>query len=350
MPTPKLSDEDCTAAVRALADAGGNKTNAAAALNIPRGTFANRIRAAAMRGIVPDESATPLSFPNFPSEEMPTDALIDHMSERFRRRHENQRAKKWFPIKVNLDGPIGVCWFGDPHVDDNGCNWPLLKRDVEIVAATEGMFGANIGDTENNWSGRLARLWADQDTSKDTARQLVRWLLLESKIDWVLWLFGNHDAWGDESALVREMGAHAVHMHDWQAQFKLVFPNGREAKVWAAHNFPGHSMYHGLQGALKAARMKAEAHLYICGHLHQWSLFHDESADREFVFWLARARGYKFLDHYAEVLGHRPQQEGASIVSIFDPDATSQTGFLHCYADVEEAAEYLTWKRSRARS
>ena len=27
---------------------------------------------------------------------------------------------------------IGVIVFGDPHVDDDGCDWPALLRDVEL--------------------------------------------------------------------------------------------------------------------------------------------------------------------------------------------------------------------------
>jgi hypothetical protein len=342
----KISKHDANQILQALADANGNKAEAARALGLPRTTLHDRLKSLVTETDTEEES---FSVPDFPTGDMPTDKLIAHMSERFKRRHESHRARKWFPVKINSNAPIGICWFGDPHVDDNGCNWPLLERDIAIVSRTDGMFGANIGDSANNWIGRLMRLYADQDTSKDTARQLVRWLLIESGVDWLLWLFGNHDAWHDEGAFMREVGGHQINMHDWQAQFRLVFPNKREAKIWAAHDFPGNSMWNSLHGPLKAAKMKSDANLYICGHKHNWSIQQEESADRGFVYWLARARGYKYIDHYGEILGHQPQQEGAAVLSIFDPDSPTMSGFVQCFADLEQGADFLTWKRKRAR-
>jgi len=136
-------------------------------------------------------------------------------------------------------------------------------------------------------------------------------------------------------------------MEEWQAKFKLVFPNKKECRIWAAHDFPGHSMWNTMHGAQRAAHMKEEAHLYICGHTHNWALHQEESASREFVYWLARARGYKFMDDYAEKLGHFSQDNGAAILTIIDPDAASQAGFVQCYADVEHGADVLTYMRSR---
>ena len=69
-------------------------------------------------------------------------------------------------IKIKSNKPIGVAFVGDPHVDNNGCNWPLLRRDIAIMRDTPGMFAVNIGDVTDNWAGRLVRLYADQEMSK----------------------------------------------------------------------------------------------------------------------------------------------------------------------------------------
>lgn len=292
-----------------------------------------------------------LTLPDFGDDDIPTEEIVQHMERRFQKRWQHRDAKQWFQVRVNDDGPIGVLWFGDPHVDDDGCNWPLLRQHIEI-AKQPGIYGANIGDTTNNWSGRLARLFAEQETSQHTARKLARWFLTESGVRWLLWIMGNHDAWGDGSEILRLMGATMVKsekppMEDWQARFRLVFPNGREARVHAAHNFSGHSIWNSLHGPQRAAHTKAEAHLYVAGHTHNWALHHEESASREFTYWLARCRGYKFIDHYGENLGHMPQQGGAAILSVFDPEAKSEAAFVQCFADPEEGAAYLQWKRSR---
>jgi hypothetical protein len=73
----------------------------------------------------------------------------------------------------------------------------------------------------------------------------------------------------------------------------------------------------------------------------------EENAHREFVYWLVRSRGYKYIDEFAERLGHASQQHGATICAVIDPTAESEVRFVQCFADLAEAADYLSWKRSR---
>jgi hypothetical protein len=94
--------------------------------------------------------------------------------------------------------------------------------------------------------------------------------------------------------------------------------------------------------------MKDTAHIYVAGHIHQWGMHQEESPEREFVYWLIRARGYKFIDHFAHRLGHESQQEGAAITAIINPDADSMSGMVQCYADMDAAADYLNWLRSKS--
>ena len=41
------------------------------------------------------------------------------------------------------------------------------------------------------------------------------------------------------------------------------------------------------------------------------------------------------------------QRLGHTITAIFDPSADTETGFLSCFAEPQEAAEFLTYKRGR---
>jgi UDP-2,3-diacylglucosamine pyrophosphatase LpxH len=209
------------------------------------------------------------------------------------------------------------------------------------------MFGVNVGDTTNNWVGRLTRLFGDQDTSQNTARKLARWLLADSGVTWLAWIMGNHDAWNEGIEILKGMNGSQIPMEDWQARFSIVFPNGKVCKTWVAHNFAGNSIWNSLHGAQRAAHTKAEAHIYACGHLHNWAIHQEESASRDFTYWLLRAKGYKAFDDHAEHLGHFPQQEGEAITAVIDPHAKSEAGFVQCFADMELAADFLTFLRNR---
>jgi hypothetical protein len=46
-------------------------------------------------------------------------------------------------------------------------------------------------------------------------------------------------------------------------------------------------------------------------------------------------------------LYYTPQQHGASVTAIFDPDVVGPAA-IQCFADLLDASEYLAWKRARA--
>jgi len=142
-------------------------------------------------------------------------------------------------------------------------------------------------------------------------------------------------------------------MEDWGCQFQLRCPGGQAYRVWQSHNFPGNSMWNTLHGPQRAAHTKDWSHMYVCGDTHNcthnwahnWALHQEESASRQFNYWLIRTRGYKYLDSYGERLGYQSQREGASILTVVNPQAESLAAQLQCFADVETGLEYLAWLR-----
>lgn len=328
-------------------------SEAARRLGIPRATLQYRVRQAETKGEKLERPYTKpapseqIETPTFPADDLPIEDIIAFQAKRFEQRQRHATAKNWPAVKVKIDGPIGLMWFGDPHLGNDGCNMPLLLEHIALCNNVEGLFAANIGDTTDNWCGRLMRLYADNDVSRKTEHRLAKWFLTEAGINWLVWTLGNHDVWGDGSTILRLMNTTGVYMEDWQARFRLVFPNKRECRIHASHNFAGNSMWNSLHGLQKAAHMKAEAHLYVAGHTHNYALHQEESSSRDFTYWLARARGYKFIDSYSENMGHLPQKDGASILAIIDPYAKSDAAFMQCFADPVEGVEYLKWKRSR---
>ncbi len=347
----RLTDEQCMQGLKALRTFGSFK-GASEATGIARQTIRRWVEEAKVRGLAPpSDGGCEIELPDFPADDIPIERVIDLMVERSKLRAESYEAHTWFPVKVNDDKPIGILWFGDPHIDDNGCDWTLLKRYAELCASTPGLYGANIGDTTNNWAGRLAALYAKQDTSVKTARRLASWFMLDSGIKWLLWLIGNHDQWGDGAEILAQMAAkhktQKIVCHDWEARFVLQFKNGCEIRVNAAHDFPGNSMWNPLHGAVKTAKQGDKIDLLVCGHKHNWAVSQWEMAAQGNVPVMIRVKGFKTYDDYATKLGHYEQKEGSAILTIIDPNATSRAGRVTAYADVEAGVEYLKWLRSR---
>lgn len=291
-------------------------------------------------------------LPDFPSDDLPIEKIIDLMEQRSGKRKESYAAHTWYPVKVNDDKPIGILWFGDPHLDDAGADWGLIKHHAKLCKTTSGLYGANIGDTTNNWSGRLAHLYASQETSKKTAQRLAQWFMLDSGITWLLWLLGNHDNWSDGAEVLKLMAkrhkTQKIVCHDWESRFVLQFKNGAEIRVNAAHDFAGQSMWNPLHGAVKTASFGNNIDLLVCGHKHNWAMAQWELGTQGSIPTMIRVKGYKTYDTYAQRIGHYEQTEGAAILTIIDPNARSQAGRVLAFADVDHGVGYLKWLRSKS--
>lgn len=329
-----MQDQTLADALEAAERFGGVRP-AARALGIPYTTFQGRVKRAKAAAVTPELPA---------DWHEPIADIIERQATQVAKRREVRRAREWFPVKVAEARPIGILWFGDPHIDDDSCDMDVLLRHVELCRETPGLYGANIGDTTNNWVGRLTRLFGDQEASQETARRLAKWFLVDSGVNWLLTLVGNHDAWNEGGEILSQMNSEQVPLIDWAAKFRLVFKNGRSVRIHAAHDFKGSSIWNKTHGPSRAAQTGA-ADLYVCGHRHDWGIQHYELPETDRAPVSIRCRGYKGFDHYAVRSGYAQSRYGAAILTVIDPTAETPDGLVTPFANVETGARYLNMLR-----
>lgn len=140
-----------------------------------------------------------------PSKLPSLEEMLQARKREFERKKAATEARKLVPVRVTVDGPYGIAHFGDPHVDDPGTDIALLERHVSAVSKTYGLFAGNIGDMHNNWVGKLARLYAKQETTARESWMLVDWLM--RSMPWLYVVLGNHDCHdANTEAFVRGKG------------------------------------------------------------------------------------------------------------------------------------------------
>ena len=286
----------------------------------------------------------PFQVAPLPSGDEPIEDLIARRAAAYSRKHEAREARELVPVSVHLDGAYGILHMGDPHVDDDGCDWPTLLRHLETVDRTEGLFAANVGDMQNNWIGRLARLYGSQGTSAKDALRMVEWFIGRTR--WLYLIGGNHDAWSGTQDPVRWFAGQAGHAYEWHGmRLALRSPNGREVRINARHDFQGASQWNGAHAPAKAAMMGWHRdHIYSCGHRHSAAhntLFFNNG---EHVAHAIRLGAYKVHDDFAESKGF-PKQNAPAAVTIINPDARDAFGLVTVFWDVEAAADYLRFLR-----
>ena len=270
--------------------------------------------------------------------------LLARRKAEFARVDAAYESRKLVGVRVKLDGPIGIAHFGDPHVDDPGTNIGLLERHIDVVRRTEGMFAANVGDLQNLWVGRLARLYGEQSTSARESWTLTEWLV--GSLEWLYLIAGNHDMWaGSGNPLEWMIRTQPGVIEPHGARLSLRFPNGREVRINARHDFRGHSMWNTVHGAAKAAQMGWRDHILTCGHTHTAGYQPVKCPATGMISHAIRVASYKTHDRYASQLGLPDQNITENVVTVIDPDATHERRLVTVFLDPEEGAEFLTWKR-----
>lgn len=322
--------------------AHGTTRKAAEALGITQRAVMYRLKSVRLASKAGDFNAeTP------PAELQSVEELIEERKRKFALKDAHMRASHLIDVRVALDGPIGIAHFGDPHLDDNGTDLGLIERHMELVNKTEGLLAANIGDTINNWMGRLARLYGEQSTSAEEAWQLAEWFI--RGMEWLYFLDGNHGAWSGAGDPVKWiLSGSGVH-GGTSARLNLKFPNGNAVRINARHDFKGHSQWNTAHGPAKAAQMGWRDHILICGHLHTsgYQILKDPSTG--LLSHAIRIASYKTHDRYAIGLGLPDQNISPLVLTVINPYAENQSGLVTVFHDPERGADYLCWLRDQFR-
>lgn len=301
-----------------------------------------RIAAARSAGLMggPDRSFT---VPSLPDSDESAEELVKRRVQRFGQIKDAREARKLIRIPVQMDGPIAILHMGDPHVDDDGCDWPTLKRHIDIANATPGMLAGNVGDLTNNWIGRLARLYAHQETTSRQAWKLAEWFI--QSVPWLYLIGGNHDLWSGDGDPLKWISRQAGVLYEAHGvRMALVLPGGRELRINSRHDFVGSSQWNPAHGPNKAAMLGPSDHIYVAGHRHVFGLNWHKQADGTWSCAL-RVGSYKVYDGYADARGF-PDHNLPAVVTLIRPDA-DEAGFVEVFKDVEFAADYLTFARKR---
>ena len=276
------------------------------------------------------------------------DTLIKRRIEQFKTKKEVYDADKLIGVRVKRDGPIGLGFFGDMHLDDDGTDLEEVLGHVDLFnGSIPGLFAGNVGDVFNNWSGRLARLYAEQSTSSDESLALVQHVL--QKVNWLYYTDGNHDLWGQGGdVLAGILKSHALIHKSNKVRLRLDLPSGRNVKIYSAHGFQGRSMWTETIGASKKAMLDGDHHdIYVAGHIHTSGYTHGLRPNSNAVWHGLQVASYKKIDRYAEELNLDSKDLYNCPVALIDPYAKSEINFIRFEFDPFEGAERLKWMQKR---
>lgn len=332
------------------------KAEAAYRLNLTPQTMGHRLQVAErLYGMKPDPSRfkakAMFTFEGLPDDGEPdAEELITMLAARHARRKAHADAARLRQVQVHVDGPIGIAFFGDPHVDDPGCAWGDLEADVRICRETEGLFAVDVGDDSNNWVGRLMKLYADQEVTSKQALKLIEWLM--TSLPWLLRIKGNHDEWNGEKGDVADF-IHRFHgsvgaLESAGARLHLNLPSGAHLRLHVRHDFPGGSQFNPAHAMVRETLFGHRDHILACGHRHTAGYIPIWHNDPRRLCHGFRVGTYKDFDKYAKDKGFQDGNWARSMAAVIDPAfADDPARYIKPFYSLEDAADYLRWKRGR---
>ena len=335
-PLMQKIDLPSAAEVQRLIDEYGSVRQAAKALKVSDRTLRRHLKEGGDRLF---------DIPRLPDLDEPIESFIARRKEVFARKKRYEEARHLIPVKVNIDGPFGILHMGDPHLDDDGCDFVTLERHIALANATPGLLAGNVGDLRNNWVGRLARLYANQSTTASDGRRLIEWFMRQTP--WLYIVAGNHDVWSGADDPISWLGkqqgmlaqAHGVRLN-------LKPPRGRHIRINVRHDHVGSSQWNAAHGPMKAAQMGWRDHIVISGHMHIFGM--GVVKDPMSGLWShgIRVGTYKHYDEYAKARGFLEQNLPA-VVTIINPESATEEGVVEVFKDIEMAADFLKYLRRR---
>lgn len=288
-------------------------------------------------------SAAPYVVSEVPEEDEPIEDLIARRVAAFDRSSRRAEMQATRTVTMRDDLPIAIAHIGDPHLDDDGCDWPTLREHIEQINGAEGMFAGNVGDLTNSWVGRLVRLYAHQSTTHADEVRLGQWYFAQMPHLYVV--PGNHDDWHPDAFARMIGGARVDVLAKHEARIAVRFPCGVETRFSVRHTYKGNSMYNPTHGHKRESWRDPWADVYVSGHHHEWANSQQERADGRPVTFI-KARGYKRHDSHASLLQFADGEHGHTMVTIIDPHAPLVER-VQVVKDVGEACERLRWLRRR---
>lgn len=316
-------------------------------------TTTHRLNVAVNRyGLKLDEAVKPaFTFDDLPHDGEPSaEELIAKLKTSFAQKKAHDDAKRLMDVNIHYDGPIGIVFFGDPHVDSSGTNWPALERDVAICRDTPGIFAVSVGDARDNWIGRLMALYANAPVTAKQSLVLIEWLF--TQMPWLLTVGGNHDRWGethgDAAEIIHRLRKCGGLYENDGARLRLNLPNGANFNMHVRHDFPGSSIFNGAHALVRETLHGYRDHVLACGHRHSSAYQPIWHNDPQRLCQGFRCGSYKFIDSYQKERHFKEENWAPSMGIVVTPDlAHDPVRFIERCFSAEEVADKLTWARTK---
>lgn len=208
--------------------------------------------------------------------------------------------------------------FGDPHLDNPGCDLECFEENIERLDASQHIHGLCIGDVFDNWVRALAHAGAD------SAPAYAAWVLFDAWMEhypFLSLILGNHDLWntGTASALIEFCRSRGILVRRSGGTLAIATGQGQPITIAARHIWGGNSQYSEAHSLKRAATFgQTDADLLVGGHFHKGECREHVRPHDGRVSKLAMLDSFKRLDDYANDRGFMSAERPPVVWAVCD--------------------------------
>lgn len=248
--------------------------------------------------------------------------------------------------------PVAVAFTGDWHCGAGGVEYGLLRRDLDLIRDTPGLYAVLMGDALEGVSTHSKAAPALYSGLFSDGRFQEKYVVMRAVTcagKWLAMLSGNHDEWIYKNAGISRMDQLAAKVgapHFGEGGGTVVVRvGGQEYVIGVRHNAPGNSRLNTSNPIRRLFDDWPEwenAHILCIAHFHYNDL-HVQSRKGGHPVTYLRSGTYKLHDSYAKAGGFTPEY-GVPMV-VLKPDTHEVVAWRG--NQFLEGVEYLTWLRAQ---
>lgn len=207
-------------------------------------------------------------------------------------------------LVTRIKSPVFVLgFFGDPHLDNPGCNLELFEEELSYLDPAQHVFGICIGDVFDNWVRALAH------AGKQSTDPYAAWIVFEHMMHhnpFLALILGNHDIWNVGTANVLTEFCRSVGMLVRRSGGRIIVDTGQgePLTISARHIWQGSSMYSEAHNLKRAATFgHTSDDIVTGGHYHKGEVREHVRPEDGKVQRLIALDSFKEYDDYANDRG-----------------------------------------------
>ena len=224
-------------------------------------------------------------------------------------------------ITINESKPFGIAFWGDWHVGVRGADHRQLDEDADLIADTDGLYAAGMGDYKDNASALVhPQSTHDSVATSDLQDEVVIHVWKKEAGKTLFIIRGCHEDWDAKNAnedFVQRLCDATGAVNLWHGGIVTIQASQQEYKIAVRHKRKFESSINTTNAQRNFMNDVEECDVYMLAHKHFYDLQQTKRRGHDIIY--GRSGSYKRYDEFGQKLAGYEGIYGVPVIICF-PD------------------------------